>query len=313
MHNNWPFALFLLLLLVSCEEEFIPEIDESAQKYIVEGYIESGENSLPPFIIVSRSFPFFGRITAEDIFDLQIQDAEVTVEVEESSYSLQKVCLSDLPEQFRQQIIQEVGFLPVFEQGNFCLYIDVLQEIPIKKETVYLLKIDLPTGELLVGQTTIPRHVPIDSFRFTRPPGTNQNDTMARLLITVSDPEEPNFYRYMTAGQGQSFQPSFASVTDDRLFNGQTFDFPLQKSVSAQEVEELEVDNFGLYQRGDTVRVRWLNIDKDHFDFWNTFEFNLNNQGPFSSYTRVRSNVSGALGIWGGYSSSEYILYVPTL
>jgi hypothetical protein len=136
---------------------------------------------------------------------------------------------------------------------------------------------------------------------------------MARLLITVNDPVEPNFYRYMTAGEGEPFRAGFASVTDDRLINGQTFDFPLQKAVTPENADELDPEIFGLYKRGDTTRIRWLNIDEEHFNFWNTYEFNLNNQGPFSSYTRVSSNVSGALGIWGGYSSSEYILYVPEI
>lgn len=306
------FLLFIAVSFWSCEEEFIPEIDESAQEYIVEGYIEQGSNSLPPFVVLSRSLPFFGSITAEDIFDLQIQDAEVSVHLENESYPLSLVCLSDLPEEVREQIAEEIGFLPITADGDFCLYIDALREIPIMKEVPYTLEVELASGEILEGQTTIPRHVAIDSFRFTRPPGSNQNDSMARLLITVSDPAGPNFYRYMTAGDGQRFRPGFASVTDDRLFNGETFDFPLQKAASPEELEELEPDNFGLYPRGDTVRIRWLNIDEDHFNFWNTFEFNLNNQGPFSSYTRVRSNVSGAIGIWGGYSSSEYILYVPT-
>src|SRR6056297_780333 len=309
-------SIFLFLLAVafwSCEEEFIPDIDESSQEFIVEGYIEDGANSLPPFVVVSRSLPFFGRITADDIFDLQIQNAEVSVRLDGESYSMPPVCLSDLPEEVRDQIKEEINFLPVSEESDFCLYIDLFRNIPILRDTSYHLEVLLSTGETIRARTTIPQHVPIDSFRFTRPPGSNQNDTMARLLITVSDPEGPHFYRYLTAGEGQGFLPGFASVTDDLLFDGQTFDFPLQKAASPEELEDLEPENFGLYTRGDSIRIRWLNIDEDHFNFWNTFEFNLNNQGPFSSYTRVRSNVEGALGIWGGYSSSEYILYVPTL
>lgn len=303
--------ILLASLLFSCEEEFIPEIDESDQEYIVEGFIEDGPNSTPPYVILSRSFPFFGEISAQEIFDLQIGDAEVSVLIDSQRFELTHVCLSDIPNEFREQITDEVGFLPVFEDIDFCLYIDIQRSIPIHKERPYGLEINLANGDQIRGETTIPNHVPIQSFQFTRPPGENQNDSMARLLITVEDPQEPNFYRYMTAGEGEPFRAGFASVTDDRLFDGETFDFPLQKAVSQEELEEVDPENFGLYMRGDSVRIRWLNIDKPHFDFWNTYEFNLNNQGPFSSYTRVSSNISGGLGVWGGYSSSEYQLYVP--
>jgi len=313
MIKNILFLCFTSIILLGCEEEFIPDINESDQEYIVEGYIEDGPNSLPPYVILSRSFPFFGQISAQEIFELQIKDAEVSVRINSQSYELTPLCLNDIPEEFRDQIAQEIGFLPIFEGVDFCLYIDLLREIPIIKDTPYELKVELNNGDRINGQTTIPSHVPIHSFQFTSPPGANQNDSMARLLITVKDPPEPNFYRYMTAGEGEPFLAGFASVTDDLLFNGSTFDFPLQKAVTQEDLEELQPENFGLYMRGDSVRIRWLNIDEDHFDFWNTYEFNLNNQGPFSSYTRVSSNISGALGVWGGYSSSEYVLYVPEL
>ncbi|MEL6924369.1 MAG: DUF4249 family protein [Bacteroidota bacterium] len=52
------------------------------------------------------------------------------------------------------------------------------------------------------------------------------------------------------------------------------------------------------------------NIDAAHFDFWSTLEFNAVNQGPFSAYTRIASNVEGGLGIWGGYSVSFYTVVV---
>lgn len=309
--RNFLFILFIACSFFACEEEFIPRIDPDEQEFIVEGYVEKGEEALPPYVLISKSIPFFGSIQPSDIADLQIRDAEVTVVFEGNEYDLPLVCLSELPDEVRDQIIEELGVLPNLEEVDFCVYIDILRTIPIETMKPYFLAITLETGEKLEAETMIPEHIPIDSFRFTAPPGNNENDTMARLLITVTDPPGPNYYRYLTAGQDEPLQASFASVTDDGLFDGENFDFPLQKAVSPQDLEERNPDNFGLYRRGDSVRVRWLNIDREHFAFWNTFEFNLNNQGPFSSYTRVSSNVSGAIGIWGGYSSSLYRLEVP--
>jgi hypothetical protein len=311
LSHSYLFLLVGAFLFFACEEEFIPEIDPDEQELIVEGFIEKGEGALPPYVLISKSIPFFGSIQPSDIAELQIRDAEVKVTFEGNEYELPLVCLSELPEEVRNQIIEEVGVLPDLEDGDFCVYIDILRNIPIQSMKPYSLFVALESGDILEAKTIIPNHVPIDSFRFTSPPGENENDTMARLLITVTDPPGPNYYRYLTAGQDEVLQASFASVTDDGFFDGETFDFPLQKAVSPQDLENGNPENFGLYRRGDTVRIRWLNIDKDHFAFWNTFEFNLNNQGPFSSYTRVSSNVSGAIGIWGGYSSSLYKLEVP--
>jgi hypothetical protein len=97
-------------------------------------------------------------------------------------------------------------------------------------------------------------------------------------------------------------------VTEDVFFNGKTFEFQLLKAENINE--DLDPETFGLYTIGDSIGIKWCNIDKDHFEFWNTLEFSNANQGPFAGYTRIDSNIEGGLGIWGGYSVSFYRLLV---
>lgn len=303
---------FALLLMISCEEAFTPEIDESSREIIVEGHIEKGMEALPPYVLLSRSLPFFGNIHPDDLADNQINDAEVYVAYNNNEYMLNHVCLSNLPPELREELISEIGIIPDMTGRDFCVYIDFSQEIPLEFNGQYDLKIILSNGDTLKSTTTIPEHVPIDSFRFRPPPGQNPNDSLARLLCRINDPAGmENFYRYLTAEQGEGFTAGFGSVTDDAFFDGQSFEFPLQKAEDTQSSDDTDANEFGLYTRGDTIRIKWMNLDRAHYDFWNTFEFNLNSQGPFSSYTRVSSNVSGALGIWGAYSSTIYTLEVP--
>jgi len=92
-------------------------------------------------------------------------------------------------------------------------------------------------------------------------------------------------------------------VTDDALFDGQSFRITLQKAEPPGTSFD---DEFGLYRVGDTATLKWMTLDQSHFDFWNTLEFSRANQGPFATYTRVRGNVSGALGVWGGASVDIY-------
>ena len=75
-------------------------------------------------------------------------------------------------------------------------------------------------------------------------------------------------------------------------------------------MKEKEKNTFGLFKIGDSVAIKWSAIDETHFNFWNTLEFNKGNQGPFSTYTTINSNIIGGLGNWGGYNSKIYRLKV---
>ena len=145
-------------------------------------------------------------------------------------------------------------------------------------------------------------------FRWDDPPG-EPSDEIARLWVNVAHPAGTDCYRYLTGINDRGFVAPFQSTTDDTFFDGQNFEFPLTKAEYPQD--EPDPATFGWFPRGDSVHIKWLNLDKAHFDFWTTRDFSSNSGGPFSSYTRIAGNVDGALGIWGGYSSSEYNLYCP--
>ena len=63
---------------------------------------------------------------------------------------------------------------------------------------------------------------------------------------------------------------------------------------------------------GDTVTVKWANIDSRTYDFYNTLE-NDGGGSPFSSPLRIKSNVTGdsAIGVWAGYGARYYTLVIP--
>ena len=132
---------------------------------------------------------------------------------------------------------------------------------------------------------------------------------MAQMRAYANDPKGPDFYRYFTSVNGSSYVAGANSVTDDAFFDGINTKFNLFKSEPRDGHSDPSV--FGLWKRGDTISIKFCSIDKAHFDFWNTLEFNANSGGPFSSYTRVKHNIVGGLGIWGGYNASYYDAIVP--
>ena len=80
--------------------------------------------------------------------------------------------------------------------------------------------------------------------------------------------------------------------------------------MPAKRVEDRPVGTDFLFEKGDTAFLYWANIDKSTYDFL----FSAENDGgatPFSSPSKIISNINGGLGMWGGYNESTYKVYIP--
>ncbi len=310
--NFNPHSLLLFCIGLSfftgCAEEFIPVTQEENQQYVVEGFIESGENSIPAFVILTRSIPFLSTIDLNTFDGIFVNDANVTVSDGTTTVTLTELCLEDLPEDIREIALQILGLDPDSAVVNLCVYFDLLDELDRKEGGKYDLKIEVEE-DIITATTTIPDFVPLFNLRWEEPPG-EPSDTLARLFVTINDPiGESNYYRYLTEENNGGFDVPFSSVVDDPFFDGKEFEFPLDNA--GPRSDSFDSNSFGLYFRGDSIRIKWMNIDEAHFEFWTTLEFARNNAGPFSSISRVTSNVDGALGVWGGYAIGIYSEIVP--
>ncbi|MBK8700800.1 MAG: DUF4249 domain-containing protein [Saprospiraceae bacterium] len=305
--------LFLLfaapMLFTSCEEPYTPPTTEEDQQYVVEGYVEYGEGSLPTYVMLTKSLPYITTIGPDQLANLFVKDANVTVYDGTKEVKLTQLCLNQLPEELRAAALAILGLEADSTTLNICLYVDVLNQIEKKEGGKYDLTVDI-SGYKLNASTTIPRHVPLFDARFEEPPG-EPSDTLAALWFKIKDPTGPDYYRYLTTGdEDDRFIAPFQSTIDDAFFESKQFDFPLNKAERRGGGAD-DADDFGLFVRGDSVSVKWMCMDKAHFDFWRTRDFAANSGGPFSSYTRIKTNIEGGLGIWGGYSVSYYRLFCP--
>lgn len=305
-------VLLSIFGLFACEKEFSPDLPTTADDIVVEGYIEAapaGRQAIPTYVFLTKAIPFFKEIKSFN--GLYVNGAEVWVSDGKDSVRLQELCWKDLDSTSKKIAALNFGIDldSVNNNFNFCAYIDLLQRIKPVVGKTYFLRVKTVEGIILTAKTTIPRIVPIDSAVFIKPPGTNKNDSMAQMRTTIRDPQGADFYRYYTAVNGSSYVVARNSVTDDAFFDGQRTTFNLLNTQPRPKGDAPE--NFGLFRRGDTVSVKFCMIDKAHFDFWNTLEFNSNNGGPFASYTKVKHNIVGGLGIWGGYAVTYYDAIVP--
>ncbi len=296
-------GLILTIILYSCEQEYTPVNPEEGPKYVVEGHIEAGENPFPPYVLLTKTFDFYGTINPDQFNESFVHDADVRVSDGSFEVQLQEVCFSELSPEAKKEIAAKFGFDADSLAVDYCVYLDLLGQLNPVEDHSYNLHI-VTDGHVITATTYIPIQVPIDSMHFAPPPGT-PNDSLAQLRCTISDPPGVrNFYRYFGSTNGGALKTSFSSVTEDLFFDGKSFEFQLYNPETT--VSDTDPKEFGLYFVGDTITIKWCTMDQAHFNFWNTLEYSKENQGPFSSYTRLQSNITGGLGIWGGYNVSYY-------
>lgn len=294
------------MFLLSCQDEFVPET-LGIEEFVVEGFVEAGENSNRAYVIITRSIPFLQEINAEIIENLFVDNALVVVDDGANQVQFSKICLNELPMEIRMSITDQLGLIADSIDVNICFYLDLFDELDRSPGKNYTLNADVD-GHQISGTTYIPEVSTLDSLWFQETPGVSI-DTLAELWATINDdPNEVNFYRFLSGSPNGGYQAPFTSVTDDVFFDGQKFDFPLAKAQDRDD--DFDPETFGFFKVGDTINIRWLSIDKAHYDFWLTYEYILNAQGPFASYVRVKHNVEGALGVWGGYGVDFHTLVV---
>ncbi len=301
-------VLFILVGIFACEEPFVPEPVENAEQYVVEGYVEAGEGSNFSYVIITKTVPFFSEISPDQYASLFVDDATVTVNDGSNDVTFTKLCLSDIPDDLKDQAGELIGINPDSTDINVCIYVDIFDQLIREVGRTYSLEVTIENEEeIITAQTTIPEIIPLYDFVFRDTPGV-PIEGLAQLWCKISDPLEKNYYRYFTQADSTALISPFNSVTNDGAWNGQEFEFPISKAEPAGA--DFDPNTFGMFTEGDTIIMKWCTIDSIHYDFWETFEYARNNQGPFSAYTRIKTNVDGAWGIFGGYgvSASELVV-----
>ena len=318
MHKYLLFLIPFSILLFSCEEEYIPQDVFDKPEISVEGYIEYGDSALPPYVILTKSFPYSSTLSPEALNELFIHDAIVKISDGTVEVQLTEICLNDVlsfDSTLAQMIATSIG-LGGIDLGtlNYCVYVDIgrflgsSNLVPEIGKAYYLTVIK--GADTVTATTTIPPLIPLDSVFYVNHPDFPVNDSLVEMRAKLSDfPNRADFYRIFTK---RNSEPLFAllggSVTDDKIFDGRQFEFPIQRGQP--QTADFDVNSFGYFWRGDTVTIRSANIDFEHFRFWQTLEYNVGTQGPFTTYVRIESNIKGGLGIWGGLSFGDYTLIV---
>lgn len=277
------FFIPVILLFSACEKDISVDLPAQEPQLVVEGKIENGDY---PIVILTHSLNYFSQIDPEVLSKAFVHNAAVTISDGNNLMTL------------REQVI---------DSGNTKFYVygpdftGVSTRFIGKVPGTYTLRINTD-NKAYESVTTIPsRGMKLDSLWWTLV--QVDDTTKARLWVKITDaPEFGNYGRYFTRRNSEPFLPGRTSVLDDQLVNGTTFEIPVDAGVDKNKKQNQTSDAF--FELGDTVTLKFCNIDKATWDFWRTLDFAFNSNGnPFSSPTKILGNVSGgALGYWGGYT-----------
>jgi hypothetical protein len=334
--------LFLLMVvaycsfLISCETVVTFDLPINQTKLVVEGSIE---NDAPPIVFLSISFPFFGDVDFNNLDELLVRDAEISVTEGVRTVQLMEYGKDELialsAEDFAtlEPIVEQVIGFSISQEtlDSFYTFIPNFSFYTVKPEDFgfvgefgkfYDLKINLTDDERFgtaeyTSRTNIPFPIELDSLWVENHPN-EENDTLFQLKGRLDDPDTTgNFYRFFTKANGGPWLTSTNSVFDDLFIDGESLPITITKGQTERDkLEDPDFEVDGYWAPGETAFVKLCMINDDHYQFWRTVENEKNNLGsPFGSFTIIKSNIIGdrVVGIWGGYGCTFISIVIPEL
>jgi hypothetical protein len=282
------------ILFISCEKTITFRPNDSEPVVVVEASIENGQ---APVVILSESLNYFSQITPELLAGSFIRNAEVTISNGSRTHKLKEYKVPVANGYTVYYYTTDSSNLGTAFAGEFG--------------KTYFLSVKAGEREY-TATTTIPILTKkIDSLWWVDAP--NHPDPVKVMVMGrfVDPPGMGNYTRYYTSVDGLRFLPGFTSVFDDQLTDGVTYNLQIEKGVDRNNGINLE--EYAFFDHGDSVVVKYCNIDKATYDFWRTMEYSYANIGnPFASPNKVLSNIQGGgLGYFGGYAAQYKTIVIP--
>ena len=291
-------SVFLLLVVFSsCEKQIEFNLPDVEQTLVVEGKIESGQ---PPIVFLTTTQGYFDPIDSSTFDNIFINDATVSMFDGFNNYPLTEINFG------------AASVYTTFDPNAFGV-----------DGRDYVLNISYLDKEI-TAQTQIPYPVPLDSVWFELSDLSDPLDSLGFLYAEFADPDTAgNCYRWFSKRinsytynyqepyndvlgkqKDSIYIAPFGSATDDKFFNGLTFEF----AVSRGEIGNFEgPDDEGLeegyFKLGDTVAVKASSITYPTYLWVRSMEDQAFSAGsPFASPGNLPSNIQGeAIGVWAGY------------
>lgn len=285
------------IALLSCEKEIKLDVENQPPKLVVDASIES--NGFP-LVALSTSVNYFSSITPEELANSFVHDASVTVSDGSTNAQLKEYSFTDSSGFTVYYYTVDSSNLSSLITGQFG------KQYQLTIET---------GGQTYTAGTTIPALTKKCDTMWWEPAPFVEDTSLCILVGTATDPPGlGNYIRYFTKTNRERFLPGLNSVFDDQIVDGITYTLQFDPGWDKNSLDKPTADNgYGYVRRGDTVTLKYCNIDKAAYTFWNTWEFAWQSYGnPFSSPVKVLGNISdGALGAFTGYAVQYKTIIIP--
>jgi Domain of unknown function (DUF4249) len=291
--KQYLFFLTVIILFSSCEKAVSFDLEKSNPTLVVEAIIE---NDQAPVVFLSNSTDYFGRITPDILANSFVRNAVITISNGTKTHQLKESF-------FTTATNNKIYFYSIDSANLLTAFLGAFN-------TSYTLQIKVD-DKMFGATTTIPALAKkIDSLWWKKAPDNPDSSKVVLVGKSADPPGLGNYIRYFTSVNGGFLLPGLNSVFDDQVIDGQAYTVDIERGVDRNV--KFDAENYSFFNRGDTILVKFCNIDKATYDFWRTMEYSYGSIGnPFASPTKVLGNVNGALGYFGGYAVQYKTLVVP--
>lgn len=283
--------------LISCSKEVKIDIPGFDEQIVIDGSIETGT---PAIIFLSNSKDIYAPTDINSYLSGFISGATVTVSNGTITDTLTEICTDNLPAGFESIAAAFFG-LPIEQLVNLHLCAYVSTGIVGEVGKTYSLKV-LYNDKIYTSSTKIENPTALDNL-FWREQANLPGYGFSWAKITDS-PIMGDAYRWEVKNLGDLFYSKpFQPFTDDRFYNGKTFEFSVENPMSFKD-QTIENQYKGYYKLGDTIVVKFSKLGKKEYQFFEKKYNQIYSGGnPFATPTNIPSNIEGgALGIWAGFS-----------
>ena len=279
-------AFVFIAVLLSCQKEVHINLGTTATQVVVQGAIET---NVPPYVILTSTIGFFSKIDLGTLQNSFLHGANITVSDGSNTVTLKEYSI-------------DTG-----NNNKFYIYsVDTTNLSNIMYGEVgkfYTLKI-IYNGNTYTSVTKIANPKGVDSVWFGTPTFKNSHtpDSAVEMFANYTDPDTPgNYVRYFTRRNNEQFYP--AGIFTDDLVNGENIR-NIDLFAGYDDSTKANGDSLQYFYPGDSVTLKWCEIDKPVYDFWNTYQYASSAIGnPFASPINIKTNMTnGALGVWCGCS-----------
>jgi Domain of unknown function (DUF4249) len=278
------FFIILVIFFSGCEKNVDLNLKAAEPLLVVDGQIESGN---APVIVLTKSLGYFSKISPEILANSFVRNADVYVSNGTKTHKLKEYAIPLTP-----------GYTAYFYSNDF---LNPATAFVGTSNTNYTLRIVAEGKEYTASTKILNNAFSLDSI-WTKPAPTAVDTTRRLFYIKTTDPPGlGNSGRYFTKKNSEPFLAGENSVFDDQIVDGTTLSSIVPPGIDRNDRKTGEDI---LFKKGDTITMKYCNIDRATYNFWNTWEFAFQSIGnPFAQPNKVLGNISnGALGAFCGYS-----------